>query len=147
MHTWLSLLNTFWPFQPVLLPKPPVVNQTPVNSNVAKPTMAIKVIKPHQQQQTQFLVTSAASSMIPGKKLSNSAAPAGSSQNPIQLIQEGTTLRSLHPLTNTQVTQIAKALKEKTQNDVPSAVVCENGPNSTRFAILYKYTKFLRWQS
>jgi hypothetical protein len=47
-------------------------------------------------------------------------------------LQEGSTLRSLQPLTNTQVTQIAKVLKEKTQNDVPSAVVCENGPNSTR---------------
>ncbi len=63
---------------------------------------------------------------------SNPGAPIGTSQNPIQLFQEGSTLRSLHPLTNTQVTQIAKALKEKTQTEIPSAVVCENGPNSTR---------------
>ena len=63
---------------------------------------------------------------------SNPGAPIGTKLNPIQLFQDGSTLRSLHPLTNTQVTQIAKALKEKTQTEIPS-VVCENGPNSTRY--------------
>jgi hypothetical protein len=65
--------------------------------------MAIKVIKPNQQQ-TKFVITSAASTstISGGKKMTNPSAPIGTSQNPIQLIQEGSTLRSLHPLTNTQ---------------------------------------------
>ena len=118
--------------QPVLLPKPPAPPQQPIRTSaVTKTPMAIKVIKPSQQP-TKFVVTSAASaSAISGKKPGNPSAPIGTSQNPIQLIQEGSTLRSLQPLTNTQVTQIAKALKEKTQSEVPS-VVCDNGPNSTR---------------
>ena len=96
--------------------------------------MAIKVIKPSQQP-TKFVVTSAAAaSAVSGKKVTNPSAPIGTSQNTIQLIQEGSTLRSLQPLTHTQVTQIAKVLKEKTQSEVPP-VVCENGPNSTRLDV------------
>ena len=126
--------------QPVLLPKLPTHLQQQhqqqlrgavVGSSTVLKQVSVKVTKPNgaaNPTQTKFIITSSASSM-PSK---NNPSPIGTSQNPIQLIQEGSTLRSLHPLTNTQVTQIAKALKEKTQRDAPSAVVCENGPNSTR---------------
>jgi hypothetical protein len=65
----------------VLLPKLPSTQQ---HLRVpAKPALAIKVIKPQQQAPAQFVVTSAASA----QPIMKTAAPIGTAQNPIQLIQ------------------------------------------------------------
>ena len=79
---------------PIILPKPPVVSVAPVVSKTSSPS---------------FIVTST----MPAKVTQTSDPNLfGTAKYPIQLVQNGNTFKTLQPLNNTQVTQIAKVLKQ-----------------------------------
>ena len=73
--------------------------------------------------------------------VSENTGPLGTTQNPIQIVHEGKTYRSLQPLNNTQLTSIARELRETRPdfNAKDRKIVYVNEENNTRieYKILY----------
>ena len=105
---------------PAILPKPPVVS--------VAPTMTAKT----SSNPPSFIVTTTLPS-----KITTVSDPSlfGTTKYPIQLVQAGNVFRTLQPLNNNQVTQIAKVLKNKQGYKDPE-IVYEDTKN--RRKLVYK---------
>ena len=108
---------------PVILPKPPVVSVAPTRT---APTL------PKTSTPPSFIVTTSVPSKITTVSDPNLF---GTTKYPIQLVQAGNTFRTLQPLNNNQVTQIAKVLKNK-QGFKDPEIVYEDTKN--RRKLVYK---------